>query len=535
MQVPTHPIPHLGRRPLGLLCLALLLTAAFSPAAGPPRRIPLEPLGFQPLPAQFLLAGSSLLTLHYVDDTHLLLTFSVRRLLRRLADDPPDDLDRNIDAVLLELPSGRVLARTSWRLHDHSQYLWSLGHGRFLLRIRDTITLLSPMVNLARGEPFREHPFLDAGTRRIAEIIVSADEKLLTVETVKRTPHPAGAPAPSTAPNPVQINFYRLNQTNDAEDNVQPRHAGVIRANAPGDIPVSGAGYIDVIDQGRTHWAFDFDGYGGSKKELAAFDSVCRPVPVFVSPSEFIAFGCRSGTTRQILGSFNMNGEQTWQQNLFGDYVAPSLAFGASQGRFVFSRVLVHEPVQPEQLLVPEQLGAQQVVVYQTSSGRQLFHTECTPAAPAGQNFALSPDGLSLAVIRDGAIEIDSLPKPTSKENAAVQLAFAAAPPETDLPVHFFFAQHAAALSDSAAADEPEPAEIKPTSPIESVTPPPAGSAAADTPAAAPAATTTALGDPAPPAPGVEGDPSGSQLRPKPTLYTLPSDPPRNPQHESPH
>ena len=547
MQVPKQPIPHLGSGPWGSLgpwlsfgCAlpfgcALLLVCALSPlfshAAEPPRRIPLDPLGFQPLPTQFLLAGSSMLTIHYVDETHMLVTFSVRRLLRRLAEDPPDDMDRNVDAILIELPTGRVLARTSWRLHDHAQYLWSIGHGRFLLRVRDTVTLFSPLTNLAKGEAFRESPFLNTTNRRIAEIAVSPDDKLLTVETIKRNPPAAktsaaalAASSPST-PESVQINFYRIPEEGDAEDRIRPRYAGVIHSNTPGDIPASSAGYIDVLDQGSLHWAFDFDAYSGKKKELAAFDSTCRPVPVFVSPSEFIAFGCRSGSSRQVLGSFNMNGEEPWEQNLFSDYVAPSLAFEPAKGRFVLSRVLVHDTVTPGQPIVPEQMGAQTVIVYQTSSGRQLLRTECTPVEPAGQNYALSPNGLSLAAVRDGAIEIFSLPKSTAKEDSALKLALASNPEDAGLPVHFAAAQQSTAAESTGPENAPEAGEMRPSSPVESLTSPPPG------PGAAPA---RANGDPTPPNPLAEGDPAANQSRPRPTLYTLPTDPPRGEQQAKP-
>src|SRR5580698_2889405 len=163
MPVPLHsiPTPGLHRRLIGI-SLLLLVFVVPSLASGPPpsSRIPLEPLGFQALSSQFLLNGSSMLTLHYVDDHHLLFTFTVRRLLHRLPNEPEDDQDRMVDALLLELPTGHIVARTSWRLHDHGQYLWSLGHGRFLLRVRDTLTTFSPLINLPAGQPFREHPFL---------------------------------------------------------------------------------------------------------------------------------------------------------------------------------------------------------------------------------------------------------------------------------------------------------------------------------------------------------------------------------------
>ena len=65
--------------------------------------------------------------------------------MKREADPLPDDDDRTIGACLVELPSGKVLARTEWRDHDRLQYLWNLGHGRFLLRVRDRLTMIAPM------------------------------------------------------------------------------------------------------------------------------------------------------------------------------------------------------------------------------------------------------------------------------------------------------------------------------------------------------------------------------------------------------
>ena len=540
MPVLKQPIPHFDSRRLRFATLGLLVVlvggtlSARTPEA--PRRIPLEPLGFQQLSLQFLLAGSSMLTLHYVDDTHLLITFNVRRLMRRLPDDPVDDQDRNVDALLLELPSGHVLARTSWRLHDHAQYLWSIGHGRFLLRVRDTITIFAPLANLAGGEPFRERPFLNTNNRRIAEIMVSPDDSLLTVETVKRTPpvprpkDPLFGPVPPAAPPPitsVQINFYRLPpESGDTAENLRPQYAGVMHANTAGTIPALGGGYIAVIDQGSPHWAFDFDAYSGKKMELAPFDSVCRPVPFFVSRSEFIAFGCRTGNSRQLLGAFNMRGEQTWQQNLFGDYITPSLDYADARGRFVLSRVLVHEAVNGDQpLVVPEQIGAQTVVVYQTSSGRQLLRAECTPVEPAGQNFALSPDGLSLALVHDNAIEIYGLPELTTKESADLKLAEAAAPTEdTSLPVHFSVEEKAAAASEAESDSHPDTVES--SSAVDSLS-----QAAVAPSGTAPASVASASN--APDA-SSEGDPAPNQARPRPTLYTLPSDPPRNPRADQP-
>jgi hypothetical protein len=527
MPVPRSsiPTPHRWLRiALGWLVL-LVAMSAFARGPEPPLRIPLENFGFQPLSHEFLLNGSSMLTLHYVDDKHLLLTFVARRLIPRLPNEPEDDQDRIVDALLLELPTGRVLARTSWHLHDHSQYLWSLGHGHFLLRVRDTLTTFAPLANLSTGDPFAQQPFLVSPDRRFAVLIVSPDADLLIVETVKRTP-PAPKPKtplfgptpPAQAPqlterDPVQINFYRVHAGDDGGP-VQAVSAGVMKSVKTGDVPVTTAGYLAVVDQGNQHWAFDFHSYAGKTNELSPFDSSCSPAPIFVSHSEFIAFGCRNNSqTMQQIGGFNMRGEEMWEQGLFGDFIAPSLAYAPSGGRFALSRILLRNSVVSDQPISADEVSAQAVVVYQTGTGKQLLRADCSPVERASQNFALSPDGLSLAVVHADAIEVYNLPPLTDKDAAAVKLAQSSAPADSNLPVH----ASPSADTDSAA----QPASVD-ASTAATNAPPDSNQTQPDNSAATtqqPPAT-----DPAAPAPQTSGDAPPEQRRASPTLYTLPDD-----------
>jgi hypothetical protein len=424
----------------------------FAKGPEPTTRIPLEQIGFLPVSPQLLLAGSSMLTLHYVDDKHLLLTFTSRRLLKRIPNDPPEDRDRNVDAVLIELPSGRVLARTGWRLHDHGQYLWSLGHGRFLLRIQETLTSFAPVANLATGQPFLERPFITTD-RRIAGILFSPDADLLIIETLCPRPLPADSattasqsrsmfsgsqsspdPQQENGPNAVQINFFRVSMP-AGNDEVRLRPAGESFARVPGRIPTTAAGYLAILDQGRDHWAFDFNTYGGKVRELSPFDSSCRPSPLFVTRSEFIAFGCHGGRTPQTLGAFNLRGEEMWEQNLFDSYVAPSAVFAPASGRFALSRLITRGSIGDMDLPLPEFFGPQSIVVYQIDSGKQLLRVEALPVQRAAQNFSLSPDGMSLAVLHTNEIDIYTLPALTPKDQVAVKEAQAMSPPETDAPV----------------------------------------------------------------------------------------------------
>ena len=535
------------------LALSFLLPTPYSllPAFAAPRaselplRIPLENFGFQPLRPEFLLNGSSMLTLHYVDDKHLLLTFVAHRLIPRLPDEPEDDQDRVVDAVLLELPTGRILARTSWHLHDHAQYLWSLGHGHFMLRIRDTLTTFAPLANLSTRDPFAQQPLLVSPQRRFAAIIISPEADLLIIESIRRLPlaktpkTPLFGPSQSTTPQleertPVQINFYRV-RANDDGGPVHLTTAGFIESKNTGDVPVTTAGYLAVVDLGKQHWAFDFHSYSGKTAELAPFNSRCPPAPLFVSHSEFIAFGCRTSQNMQQIGGFNMRGEEMWEQGLFGDFVSPTIAFAPAGGRFALSRIMLRTSAISDQPISADEVSSQTVVVYQTGTGKQLLRADCSPVERAGQNFALSPNGLALAVVHADAIEIFTLPALTTKDQSDIKLALSIAPPEDDLPVRFTgrATPMSSAVADSPSqpnppATAPQPAAANPQSPATPASP----AAAANTPSdpTPPASSNSeasqkppAATPPAPTSPS-SGDDPPEQHRTPPTIYTLPGD-----------
>ncbi len=180
-----------------------------------------------------------MLTVDFVDTDHLLVTFGVRRLMKREPEDPPNDNDRTIGAFLVEVASGKVLARTEWRTHDRARYLWSLGHGRFLLRVRDRLTMFAPMNPGNAEEPFRQIPIVESD-RHIVEVLVSPDDDLLTVETTKFAMGSGeSSEGFSIDPAPIQISFFRLNDKGQGMGGFRVTPAGTIRTKNAVALPIS--------------------------------------------------------------------------------------------------------------------------------------------------------------------------------------------------------------------------------------------------------------------------------------------------------
>ena len=433
------------------VCSPAALAAVLGHAPEPVMRIELEPMGFEGLHTDFMLAGSPMLTVDFVDESHLLVTFEVRRLINREPDAGPNEHDRTVRACLVELPTGKVLAQTEWRLHDRTQYLWNLGGGRFLLRIRDQLNVFAPKADKPQDAFQTTEPL--TSERHILAVLVSAEHDLLTVVSVVLPDPAAGDPAMHIAkePTPAQFNFFRI-KTDDS-GRLHFVSAGIIRTATPIALPMTTAGLLEIVKTGKTAWAFNFDEYAGKVDELPAFDTTCLPRPVFVDHSQFIAFACRGGDERRVLAGFNLRGEEMWQQGFYESYVSPTFSFAPSAGRFALGRVIVPIALSELDSLTGDMARSQEVRVYQTYSGKQLFQIDCTPIERAGENFALSPDGMRLAVVREveahrkatpeaaaysgtsTGIEIFALPALSEQDQSAVKAAQSAAPADNGVAI----------------------------------------------------------------------------------------------------
>jgi hypothetical protein len=510
-------------------------------------RIPLGPMGYQTLVPEFRLGGSAMLTVNFVDANHLLITFGLRQLMERDPTDPPDDDDRTVGAALVELPSGKVLAQTEWRLHDRGQYLWELGHGRFLLRVRDQLTVLAPMAAGGAKEAFRELP-LPHIDRHIVAVQVSPDEDLLTVETTKRASADEGVAGvgaePSgdlviydpaqTDPAPVQLNFYRLTSRGAGAEGLLVVSAGAIRARTAVDLPMTTAGFLDVIEGGKDRWVFDFDEHTGKVDELAEFDTSCFPHSIFVGHSEFVAFGCKGSEDKQEFAGFNLKGEEMWQQSFFDALIAPTFSFAPAAGRFALGRIVVTGPVDPDGPLTQSSVSSQEVRVMQSYDGRQLFRIDCSPVERAGQNFALSTDGLRLAVVREtlvhhdatkdydeyterqAAVEVYALPALTQQDQAEVKAAEDLAPKDMGARIDTSLERVATPVTADAADATDAASGVSGAS---AVSGPSAGSGASADNSAPASAAAGETGAPAAAGAVVVGDPEPGAGRKPPTLY----------------
>ncbi|MHB1700015.1 MAG: hypothetical protein ACYCSN_07710 [Acidobacteriaceae bacterium] len=397
----------------------------------PAVRISLANLGYQSPPQYQLLMNYSTLALNFVDEEHLLLSYNARRLLRRLPNDPPDDDDQEVTALLLGVPlhggsdAVKTLAWTDWRLHDHAQYLWPLGHGRFLLRQGLELRLLAPIEHLNTQQPLASRLLMTMPNPPVS-LQISPDEKLMVLQMENRVaPAPAAGGSPaiqigsSAMEKTYDIEFLHLNAEAKSADELAATVGGKQQASYPLDIPITEEGYLDASQSGPDRWNITYGPAVAEGKRVPLFDfiSTCRPAMKFISGDEFLMVGCQRDIGRFSRGVYTVDGKERWRYDFPDPDTFETVKLAEGGSRFALGRILTSIPLSPGQRFTPDLAVAQQITVYEARTGAQLFNVQASPIQADGLNYALSPDGGRLAVVADGAVEIFNLPPPGTVSN----------------------------------------------------------------------------------------------------------------------
>ena len=421
------------------LAIGTLATGAASFGEKPPvpsARVPLRVLGFPGYTVALMHAGASMATVHLLDDKHILFTYSLRKLVPRLVGDDENDTDRLVAAEIVEMPSGKVLERTEWHLHDHGRYLWSAGQGVFLLRQGEELSTFNPMHGLRTHTAF-DRIALPHRPGKPELVAASPDGQVLTVEMQQdRDEGEHNAPL-GAAPKPkhTTIEFYRLLPPKNAEEAPAFRPAGLVGAPGYLRLAVDGDGYLWADDAKRNQWSISFNEYEGKPQDLASVYSSCAPRLNLLSRSEFMAISCKASDSTPQIAVYGFDGHENWEEAFGETLQPPTLVSAPGAGRFALSRLVASSGGSPINGLSVGDPLTQEIRVYQNVSGDLLLHVLCSPAVRTAENFDLSPDGRTLAVLGKEAIELYSLPALTARDRKDLAEVQTMAPPVSQGPV----------------------------------------------------------------------------------------------------
>ncbi|MGC2619705.1 MAG: hypothetical protein WA414_11745 [Acidobacteriaceae bacterium] len=369
------------------------------PGPRPNTRIDVTPLGYAPPGAFYLTYRLTSASLSFIDDDHLLFTFRVGGLLKRLPSDRDGDDDQQIRAMVLDARTGQVVRQTEWRMHDRSQYLWSFPDGKFLVRMRDTLYLTDASLALK--------PYVSFDTD-LREIQVSPDRRILVVERddpPKLAQNSAEPQEPETR-NPVRVEVMSSGST----------AATVLReTESPVNVPLVADGILDTLEGNQlASYAVREVPFAGKVRILAQVKSTCQPTLQTVSARVALVVGCYQASDDRPVVAISTDGKELWREQWDNKYVWGWFTSAQNGSRFAYESIEVARPISVFDELDEDDITAQLVGVYDTESGKLVMVKNVTPVLTAGQNVTLSPDGTRFAVLRNGAIEVYDLPPVSS-------------------------------------------------------------------------------------------------------------------------
>ncbi len=398
-----------------LFCAGLVFGQAAAPAApdspSPTVRIDLSTLGYHaPSRTDRLSEDESSVSLDFVDQNHVLLTFDPKKLFRRLPGCTPDHQDRLMHAALLELPGGKVVKEADWYLHDRRRYLWPLAPGTVLLRRRNDLYTVD--------SDLHQHLLLSS-PKDLLWVAVTPDGSQVIVETA------TDSDPVKSARTKTESKFIArfLDAKTLAPGRTLPLDKVV-------DLNGTNAGYVDLVHNGEI-WLIRFGPDASERHNIARVRSRTVPDVVYASDRSWLIGRCATVNCDYGVTSFSVTGRRLWRQHWSRLRFFPAVARDQDGGRFGVS-TLQFQPVEntvakpgspaydPDDAfqLDPSQRDVlqQDIQVFETASGNPILSLTVMPAVQSGRNFSLSADGRRLAVLEGDNLELFDLPPLSAEE-----------------------------------------------------------------------------------------------------------------------
>jgi hypothetical protein len=374
--------------------------------------IPIEPLGFSPPGALYLGGRITMASLDFIGENKLLFTFRVPGLLHRDTTSNEEE-ERQIRAIVLDLPQGTVEAEQVWTVHDRARYLWMLKDGHYFLRDRNELKIGDLSLNL---KPFLKFP----GSLEWVEV----DPTQQYIVSNSREPAPAkphigdvgdSSSAASGSAASMDLEDEDKGRTPEVVVRILKRDTGKVillsRVRRAVHLPINDLGYLDDLEGSRWQRILNLSYFDGGSRVLGSIESQCEPRDDFISPREILITGCGVNDGDRLV-AMTTDGKVLWADATPPVAVWPEVTMAPNGRRIARETLGVTHAITAYAQLTSDDIKGQWVTVYDAATGDMALQAQASPVLDAGGNVAISPSGRRVAVVNAGAIQVFDLPEP---------------------------------------------------------------------------------------------------------------------------
>jgi hypothetical protein len=382
-----------------------------NPSLTPTFTISVGPLGFSIPGEHYLLRRQSLVSLDFLDEDRILFTFRVSGLMERDADDKSEDKKQQIQALVLELPSGKIESRAEWIVPDRSRYLWMLNDGHFLLRTPDGLDEGDAQLQM---KPYLRLPgrllWIEMDPRQqviVTNSLEPATEAQKPGESGPPVTEPATAAADGQKPGEQSVLVARTEKLASGEVLRLSRVPWTFQTS---DWPMNSEGYLEKSQDRADQWLLKLNYFAGGDRALGHIESTCPPKYNFVSESELLLTTCDPYSGWKLLAMLT-RGDSLWQARVATNAIWPLLVMAPNGLHVARETLLLKRSVDRyKRMMDARDFEGQVVKVFDAAHGKMVLEAPLTPILDGGGNVAFSPSGQRFVILNAGAIQIFQLP-----------------------------------------------------------------------------------------------------------------------------
>jgi hypothetical protein len=382
----------------------------------PAIRIPLARLGYHGTPTPGLLVTrAAMVTLDFIDSGHVLFTYAYRPLMTRESGppEPGAHIDRMVHAEVIELPDGKVAAETDWRLHDREPYLWPVGEGNFLLRVGGRLMLLDKHLEQSKIVETQSPIKWVQADEGCNLLVIEVEREQHTKEQHEKLAHDAllfNAPLPAEDYETYGLQF----------------HVGQVAAQELFHVHLPKPGPVSATDEwllqtgAAVGGVYDIQALPlsgkGERHSVLKLKSECHPGMVMLGHDTALVSGC---TMKGLVEyGVTVQGKTLWRQNV-DEPIWPYYERAANGSRFAVQRLSSRHGSGVNE----DNLSAGEAEVFDVASGERMLAVPLAPLYSTRHTVALAPDGMRVALLRQGELEIYELPPIPVKDKAGADAA----------------------------------------------------------------------------------------------------------------
>ena len=392
--------------------------------------------------------GVSSESLLFLDAQHVLVTYEQKGLFQRQPNCPPWHQDRMVHAMVLDLTTKAVVKEADWYLHDRKRYLWPFGANRILLRKLNDLYVVDAELH---------EKLLWSSPKDLLWVSVTPDVSQIIVETTADTkpgadkdssPASVETKAPPAAPADPKYVAQFLDAKTLKPERMVPLHRLV-------ELTGTKWGYVDLVDGKDNVWLIRFGPNPQQRKNITRVRSVTMPSVLYSSDNSLVVGRCAGPTCQYPVSSFSLTGRRLWRQNWPEYRWFPAVGYDDDESRFAISALRINHDALPPKTSASGQENPyqtdlsqvdafqQQVQIFDTATGDILSKVSVEPAVMSGQNFAIAPDGGSLAVLQHTSLELFALPSPSKAQQSEFAIL------KADIPTVYAVASSPEAVAGS--------------------------------------------------------------------------------------